>query len=126
MEIEDRDYELTSKPLDDKELIREESNERASLKEKKEEIETEEKNQDREIDTLIRFLLYLFSFLLGPLGLGILLGSLFFVHKDREFKEVGRVCIILATVPTLIIIICILFFISLAFILGLGRLFMFM
>lgn len=126
MDREDSDHELMSKPLADKNMNREEEVQKEKSKEKEEEIETriEERDQRRELDSFIRFILYLFSFLLGPFGVGILIGVILLNNGEKEFIDVGRTCIILATVPALLIILLILFFISLAFIISIGSLFM--
>lgn len=77
----------------------------------------------KKMDSFIRFLLYVFSFFMGPFGLGVILGALFFVQEDKEHQEVGRTCIILAIIPTLLVIALFFLFISFGFLLAIGRFF---
>lgn len=90
---------------------------------KKNEAEIERKKESTQIDTLIRILLYIFSFFMGPFGLGVILGAIFFVQQDPEFRDVGRVCIILSIVPSLLIIALVFAFLSLGFLFSVSHFF---
>lgn len=87
------------------------------------EIKVHPPKPNKEIDTFLRILLYVFSFLMGPLGLGVILGAIFFVQREKECREVGRVCLILAIVPSFLFISLVFLFVSLAFLVAIGGFF---
>lgn len=102
----------------------EEKTVRESITQEEEEVTGEEKKDpENQIDTFIRILLYIFSFFMGPFGLGVILGAIFFVQTKQEYRDVGRVCIILAIIPSLLVIVFGFFFLSLGFLSFLSRLF---
>ncbi len=113
MDHEVTPYEQEQEETNSKESLREES---------KKEQEREEAPQKKEIDTFIQILLYLFSFFMGPFGLGAIIGTILFVQREREFREVGRICLILSIFPTLLLFSLAILFLSLTIMVSIGSL----
>lgn len=116
MDHEVTPYEKEHEEPSSKEILREESQEQESQ-------EREVTPQKKEIDTFIQILLYLFSFFMGPFGLGAVIGTILFVQREREFREVGRICLILSIFPTLLLFSLAILFFSLAIMVSIGSFF---
>ncbi len=56
------------------------------------------------VGTGIRILVYLLSFFI-PL-LGFIIGAVFYSNKEPDYKHVGKVCIIIALWPVIVILVC--------------------
>ncbi|HEX9909032.1 MAG TPA: hypothetical protein VGB78_11320 [Thermoplasmata archaeon] len=56
------------------------------------------------VSTLVKIIVYLVSFFIPIIG--IILGVVFYVNANPEYKQVGKMCLILAMVAVLIAIVC--------------------
>ena len=109
--------ELSPEEKEEQEVQPEETE---TIKTNQEEIE--QKKENRQIEGFIRILLYIFSFFMGPFGLGVILGAIFYVQQDSEFREVGKVCLILSILPALLIISLLLLMVIFGLFVGIGSL----
>lgn len=57
-----------------------------------------------EISSGMKILLYLVSFFI-PLA-GLIIGAIYYSKPEPEYKHVGKMCIILALLPILLVLLC--------------------
>lgn len=57
-----------------------------------------------EISTGMKIFLYLLSFLI-PLA-GFIIGAIYYTKPEPEFKEVGKMCIIIGLLAILLVVVC--------------------
>jgi len=57
-----------------------------------------------EVSTGMRFLLYLVSFFI-PIA-GFIIGAIYYSNPQPDFKHVGKMCIIIALLPLLLVLLC--------------------
>jgi len=56
------------------------------------------------VGTGMRILVYLLSFFIPILG--FIIGAVFYVNREPDYKHVGKVCIIIALWPIILILVC--------------------
>lgn len=56
------------------------------------------------VGTGIRILVYLLSFFIPIIG--FIIGAIFYVNKEPDYKHVGKMCVIIALWPIILILVC--------------------